>query len=152
MEPLPKGQSADKLTVRLEQTGSDRVAFVAYLGQGEALLLKLKDIKNVVPFMGDDADELKVLDVYQLHTLVLRELLGIDTRNPEHQQYITYNVRPAEAMDNVNAGTFDLVIFMNATRMDQVRKLAEKGVRLPQKATYFYPKLLSGLVINRFSP
>ncbi len=152
VEQLPQGQSADQLTARLERAGSDRVAFVAYLGQGEALLLKLKDIENVVPFMEDDSSNLKVLDVYQLHTLVLRELLGIDTRNPEHQQYITYNVRTAEAMANVDAGTFDLVIFMNATRMDQVRELADKGVRLPQKATYFYPKLLSGLVINRFRP
>ena len=50
----------------------------------------------------------------------------------------------------MDAGTFDLVFFMNATRMNQVRELAERGIRLPQKATYFYPKLLSGLVINRF--
>ena len=102
--------------------------------------------------MEDDSNKLKVLDVYQLHTLVMRELLGIDPRKPEHQQYITYNVRTGESMANVDAGTFDLVIFMNATRMDQVRELAERGIRLPQKATYFYPKLLSGLVINRFRP
>jgi len=150
VEPLAKGQTADQLTALLEKTGKDKIAFCAYLGQDDALLLKLKDIENVVPFMADDSNALKVLDVYQLHTLVLRELLGIDTRKPEHQQYITYNVRTAESMANVDAGTFDLVIFMNATRMDQVRELAEKGIRLPQKATYFYPKLLSGLVINRF--
>ncbi len=152
VEQLPKGQSADQLTARLEKTGKDGIVFCAYLGQGGALLLKLKDIKNIVPFMEDDSTDLKVLDVYQLHTLVLRELLGIDTRKPEHQQYITYNVRTEESMANVDAGTFDLVIFMNATRMEQVRQLAEKGIRLPQKATYFYPKLLSGLVINRFKP
>ena len=150
VEPLAKGQTADQLTTLIEKKGIDKIAFCAYLGQGDALLLKLKDIENVVPFMADDSNALKVLDVYQLHTLVLRELLGIDTRKPEHQQYITYNVRTAESMANVDAGTFDLVIFMNATRMDQVRELAEKGIRLPQKATYFYPKLLSGLVINRF--
>jgi uncharacterized protein (DUF1015 family) len=152
VELLPRGQTADQLTVLLEKSGKDEIAFCAYLGQGEALLLRLKDVENIVPFMGEDANGLKVLDVYQLHTLVLRELLGIDTHNPEHQQYITYNVRTGESMANVDAGTFDLVIFMNATRMDQVRQLAEKGVRLPQKATYFYPKLLSGLVINHFKP
>jgi uncharacterized protein (DUF1015 family) len=151
-ESLSKGQTADQLTVLLEKAGKNGIAFCAYLGQGEALLLKLKDIEKVVPFMEDDSNDLKVLDVYQLHTLVLRELLGIDTRKPEHQQYITYNVRTAESMANVDAGTFDLVFFMNSTRMDQVRVLAEKGIRLPQKATYFYPKLLSGLVINRFRP
>jgi uncharacterized protein (DUF1015 family) len=152
MESLPKGQTADQLTALLEATDKNEVAFCAYLGQGNALLLKLKDIEHVVPFMEDDSNDLKVLDVYQLHTLVLRELLGIDTRKPEHQQYITYNVRTAESMANVDTGTFDLVFFMNSTRMDQVRELAERGIRLPQKATYFYPKLLSGLVINRFRP
>ncbi len=152
VESLPKGQTADQLTALLEKVGKDGVAFCAYLGQGDALLLKLKDIEKVVPFMEDDSTDLKVLDVYQLHTLVLRELLRIDTRKPEHQQYITYNVRTAESMANVDAGTFDLVFFMNATRMDQVRELAERGIRLPQKATYFYPKLLSGLVINPFRP
>ncbi len=152
VESLPKDQTANQLTARLEKAGKDGVAFCAYLGQGNALLLKLKDIEHIVPFMEDDSNDLKVLDVYQLHTLVLRELLGIDTRKPEHQQYITYNVRTAESMANVDAGTFDLVFFMNATRMDQVRELAERGIRLPQKATYFYPKLLSGLVINPFRP
>jgi len=152
VESLPKDQTANQLTARLEKAGKDGVAFCAYLGQGNALLLKLKDIEHIVPFMEDDSNDLKVLDVYQLHTLVLRELLGIDTRKPEHQQYITYNVRTEESMAKVDAGTLDLVFFMNATRMDQVRQLAEKGIRLPQKATYFYPKLLSGLVINRFKP
>lgn len=152
VESLPKGQSADQLTALLESTKKDGIVFCAYLGQGDALLLTLKDIEKVVPFMEDDANDLKVLDVYQLHTLVLRELMKIDTRKPEHQQYITYNVRTAESMANVDAGEFDLAIFMNATRMDQVRTLAERGIRLPQKATYFYPKLLSGLVINRFQP
>jgi len=152
VESLPKDQTADQLTALLEKAGKDGVAFCAYLGQGNALLLRLKDIENIVPFMEDDSNDLKVLDVYQLHTLVLRELLAIDTRKPEHQQYITYNVRTAESMANVDAGTFDLVFFMNSTRMNQVRELAERGIRLPQKATYFYPKLLSGLVINRFRP
>ena len=152
IESLPKGQTADQLTALLEATDKNEVAFCAYLGQGNALLLKLKDIEHVVPFMEDDSNDLKVLDVYQLHTLVLRELLGIDTRKPEHQQYITYNVRTAESMANVDTCTFDLVFFMNSTRMNQVRELAERGIRLPQKATYFYPKLLSGLVINRFRP
>jgi uncharacterized protein (DUF1015 family) len=39
---------------------------------------------------------------------------------------------------------------MNPTGIDQVRTLAENGIRLPQKATFFYPKLLSGMVINAF--
>ena len=152
VEVLPKGQTAEQLTHLLEESGKGGISFCAYLGQGDALLLKLKDVDNVVPFMKEDANDLKVLDVYQLHTLVLKALLNIDSRNPKHQQYITYNIRTEESMANVDSKYFDLVFFMNATRMNQVRDLAEKGIRLPQKATYFYPKLLSGLVINRFQP
>ena len=150
VESLPEGQTANQLLARLQKSGKDGITFCVYLGQGKALLLKLKDVENIVPFIGEDANDLKVLDVYQLHTLILRELLGVDTRNPDHQQYITYSVRAEESMTNADAGAFDLVFFMNATSIDQVRELAEKGIRLPQKATYFYPKLLSGLVINRF--
>ncbi len=149
--PLEKNLSADALTKRLEETGD--IAFCAYLGGGDAVLLKLKDVQQVVPFMApEDSPDLKVLDVYQLHTLLLKKIMGIDTQLPAHQQYITYNVRTRESMDNVDAGKFDLVFFMNATPITQVRELSEKGIRLPQKATYFYPKLLSGLVFNRFRP
>lgn len=151
VEDLPKNSSAEQLTSILEEAGQQGVVFCAYLGQGDAVLLKLKSVDHVVQYMdADDAEDLKVLDVFQLHTLVLKHLMGINTKLAEHQQYITYNVRTQESMKNVDKGEFDLVFFMNATRIDQVRELAEKGVRLPQKATYFYPKLLSGLVINRF--
>ncbi|CAI2719310.1 DUF1015 domain-containing protein [Nitrospina watsonii] len=151
IEPFPKNTHPDVLIATLEEMSHQGVAFCTYLGQGDAVLLKLKDIDAVAPHMTpDDAEPLKVLDVFQLHTLVLKHIMGIDTKRAEHQQYITYNVRTQESMDNVDRGEFDLVFFMNATRIDQVRSLAEQGVRLPQKATYFYPKLLSGLVINRF--
>ena len=151
VETLSPNASADKLVATLEKEGQSRVAFCAYLGKGDALLLKLKDVDSVLPFMdAEDPPDLKVLDVFQLHALVLKSLMGVNSKLSEHQQYITYNVRTQESMDNVDAGQFDLVFFMNATRIDLVRKLAEQGIRLPQKATYFYPKLLSGLVINRF--
>ena len=55
-------------------------------------------------------------------------------------------------MGLVDSGESDVAFFMNPTLIDQVRRLAEKGIRLPQKATFFYPKLLSGLVINKFGP
>lgn len=151
--PLEKNLSADALTARLEEAGQKDIAFCVYLGGGDAVLLQLKDVEQIVPFMApEDSPDLKALDVYQLHALVLNKIMAIDTQLPAHQQYITYNVRTQESMENVDSGKFDLVFFMNATPITQVRELAEKGIRLPQKATYFYPKLLSGLVINRFEP
>jgi uncharacterized protein (DUF1015 family) len=59
-------------------------------------------------------------------------------------------VNSEEAMKMVGVGDYDVVCFINPTQIDEVRRLAEMGIRLPQKATYFYPKLLSGLIINKF--
>lgn len=151
--PLEKNLSADALTARLAEAGQKEITFCVYLGGGDAVLLQLKDVEQIVAFMApEDSPGLKALDVYQLHALILKKIMAIDTQLPAHQQYITYNVRTRESMKNVDSGKFDLVFFMNATPITQVRELAEKGIRLPQKATYFYPKLLSGLVINRFEP
>ena len=64
---------------------------------------------------------------------------------------MTYKVGMIEMLSRVDSGEFDLAFFMNATHVSDVRNLAEKGIRLPQKATFFYPKLLSGVVINKFN-
>ena len=63
---------------------------------------------------------------------------------------MTYKVDMIEALGRVDSVEFDLAFFMNPTSGNDIRNLAEKGIRLPQKATFFYPKLLSGLVINKF--
>lgn len=153
IETLPKSSPAPDIQSVLTESGKNRIAFVVYLGRGKSLLLKLKDSENVIPYLNDDEPvELQVLDVVQLHALVIRSILEIDTRKPENQQFVSYTISMESAMKDVDSGKFHLAFFMNSTQMEQVRRLAEMGIRLPQKATYFYPKLLSGLVINRFEP
>jgi len=151
VEPLaPEAASGDIRSV-LENSGRKAISFVLYLGKGEKHLLQLRNTQSIVAHLQPDEPEaLQVLDVAQLHALVIRFLLNVDTKQTGHQQYVSYTVDIDEAMRRVDAEEFDLAFFVNATKMDQVRKLAEQGIRLPQKATYFFPKLLSGLVINKF--
>ncbi len=154
VELITSGATADDISALLKHSGEgeNEISFVVYLGKNNAHLLKLKDTKNVVPFLQpDEPEDMQVLDVIQLHALVLRQLLHIDTKQTDHQQYMSYKVDMTVAMGMVESGEYHLAFFMNATKMDQVRRLAEKGIRLPQKATFFYPKLLSGLVINKFT-
>jgi uncharacterized protein (DUF1015 family) len=153
VEPVAKNATAENISSLLKKSGTDenKIAFVVYLGKDNAHLLKLKETKNVVPFLQpDEPQEMQILDVIQLHALVFRHMLKIDTKQTDQQQYVSYKVDMKVAMEKVDAEEYDLAFFMNATKMDQVRELAEKGIRLPQKATFFYPKLLSGLVINKF--
>ncbi len=136
----------------LEQEGSGSGTFCAYIGNGEAYLLKVKNPDNILPLLSsEESPELKALDVAQLHALAIKAILGIDTKNPDNQNYVTYNANRAETVQRIDTGEFDLAFFLNPTPVSEVRRLAESGVRLPQKATYFYPKLLSGLVINPFN-
>lgn len=152
--PITPGATAEDISALLKKSGAEenKISFVVYLGKNNGHLLKLKDPKNVLPFLQpDEPEELQVLDVIQLHALVIRPMLHVDTKQSDQQQHVSYKVDMSVAMERVESGECDLAFFMNATKMDQVRELAEKGIRLPQKATFFYPKLLSGLVINKFA-
>ena len=138
---------------QLKELGNSQITFCAYMGKDHTFILKVKDKKNVVPLLDhNEPEDMQVLDVAQLHALLFRHLLKIDTREKSGQQYVSYKVNSEEAMGMVDSGDYDVAFFMNPTLIEHVRRLAEKGVRLPQKATFFYPKLLSGLVINRFGP
>ena len=149
VEEILKGSSADQIRNTLKE--KEGIVFGVCFGNDSNILIRLKDTKNILPHQtSDEPPELQELGVAQLHTLVLKYILSIDTKNPESQNNISYTVNIDEAMHNVEEGRFDLAFFVNPTPIGQVRSLAENGIRLPQKATYFYPKLLSGLVINKF--
>ena len=149
--PLDKGVEKNEIRKALDSVSEDEIVFCVYFGQGRGYFVKVKEKANILPLLEvDESEELKVLDVAQLHTVVLKNILNIDTKQSSDQKYVTYKVDMVEALGRVDSGEFNLAFFMNATPVSEVRKLAEKGIRLPQKATFFYPKLLSGLVINKF--
>ncbi len=153
LDSMDADASPESVKSALEAAGKEGIAFCVYLGKGSLYLMKVKDPDRALEFFDPgESPELKVLDAAQLHTLAIREILGVDAKKPEDQARLSYTIHIDEAMANIDAGKFDVAFFMNHTPAAQVRDLAERGVRLPQKSTYFYPKLLSGLVINRFEP
>jgi uncharacterized protein (DUF1015 family) len=87
----------------------------------------------------------QLLDVVQLHQLVLEDVLGISKEAIREQQNISYVRDIGEALDRVRAGGANVAFLMNPVRSRQVEDIAFAGEVLPQKSTDFYPKLLSGL-------
>ena len=143
--------SGPEIKSRLKEFGKDRITFCAYMGKNQTYTLIAHDPKNILPLLDKNKPkDLQVLDVMQLHAIIFREVFDIDTRDIAGQQYVSYKVNSEEAMAMVDAGDYDVAFFINPTQTDEVRRLAGMGIRLPQKATFFYPKLLSGLVINKF--
>jgi uncharacterized protein (DUF1015 family) len=90
---------------------------------------------------------LRGLDVTLLHEWIFRKHLQIDITDPQDAN-LSYSHDLGRAVQEVRAGAAQLAFIMNPTRIEELRAVARAGCKMPQKATYFYPKLLSGLVIN----
>ncbi|MBM3325321.1 MAG: DUF1015 domain-containing protein, partial [Calditrichaeota bacterium] len=112
--------------------------------------LRLKDVgvmeKVAPPTLSNES---KALDVVILHTLILEKLLGIDAKALEAESNVLYARDGRKALERVGDGTIQAAFLLNATRVEQVRAVAEQGERMPQKSTDFYPKLLTGLLMMK---
>lgn len=82
------------------------------------------------------------IDVFVLHDLILKNILDISD--------VDYEMDPKGVLARVKNGEYAGAFFLNPTRVEDVEKAAVFSVRMPPKSTYFYPKLLTGIVINSF--
>jgi len=134
---------------RLREKGEQGHTLGLYAGGDTCFLLVLKDEATMDRFFDAKAPKaLKTLDVSILHRLILEGLLDITPEAQEQQLNLKYIKNFDEPFDLVQCGEFPLAFLMNPTRMSEVRDVANAGEKMPQKSTYFYPKLLTGLVIN----
>jgi len=86
--------------------------------------------------------ELQNIDVVILHEVFFKEILKT--------QQIDYEMDVKTTLDKVNHGEFAAAFFLNPSRVEDVEKAGFSSTRLPPKSTYFYPKLLTGLVLNKW--
>ena len=111
-------------------------------------LLKLKQgvmdrlFKDSIPLA------LKHLDVMVLTKLIFMNLLGFDQKQLDDEHFIGYCSQEKEAINKVISKEYDAVFILNPTTIEQVRTVALNHLTMPRKSTYFYPKVISGLVQN----
>jgi uncharacterized protein (DUF1015 family) len=100
------------------------------------------------PGLGELAPPLRRLDVILLHRLVLEAVLGITLEAQARQAHLRY-VKDASALfESVADGAAQIGILLNPTPIEQVVEVTRQKLRLPQKTTYFYPKVPSGLLLD----
>lgn len=117
---------------------------------GKFYFLILKDEDLIDRFVEKDkSPEYKLLDAIVLHAILIEHILGISKEEQASKQKIDYFRDVNLGIEGVNKGKYDLVFFMNPTQIDEVKQISEKKELMPQKSTDFYPKLITGLVINR---
>jgi uncharacterized protein (DUF1015 family) len=83
-----------------------------------------------------------------LTRLVFMKILGFDQKRLDNEKLIGYASTACKAFQAIDNGTYDVAFILNPTRIEQVQEVAQKGLIMPRKSTYFYPKVKSGLVMN----
>ncbi|MCK5636378.1 MAG: DUF1015 domain-containing protein [Thermoplasmatales archaeon] len=124
----------------------DEHKFVMYL-KDKYYLLKLKDEAFMDKFAGDRSKTWRTLDVSILHIIILEHIMGINQEKLE--DHVKYTRVDEEAIQFVDGGKYDLSFLMNATKIEELKAIADAGEHMPQKSTFFLPKMLSGLVIYK---
>lgn len=143
--PTEDMESAQTLLDRAYEQGKH--AFACYDGLAWHCLV-LRDTAVMAERLPEASEAYRGLDVSILHSLVLEGLLGIDKENMAAQRNLTYTRSPQEAVQSVEAGESCCCFLLNPTRVEEIGAVAGCGEKMPQKSTYFYPKLITGLVMN----
>ena len=92
---------------------------------------------------------MKQLDVVLLHNYIIRDLLGVSQEAQEKKLNIHYIQNVHQCVEEIAGGSSDIAFFINPTKIEQVRAVSNSGNTMPQKSTFFYPKLISGLLFNK---
>ena len=105
-----------------------------------------KDVQKII----DKPEVLQNLDLTVLHELILKKEFGFTDDELMAQNGIKYEKREQVAFESTKHNASACFI-MAYPRMEDILKISAAGYRMPQKSTYFYPKLLSGIVINKLN-
>lgn len=113
--------------------------------------LTLKDQSIADAALTGQPEPYRRLDAAVLEALLLTGPLELTDDDISHLHRFGYARTAEQARELVESGTFDLAFVLRPTPVDQVREVAEAGVSMPPKSTYFFPKLPTGLLFNRLA-
>jgi uncharacterized protein (DUF1015 family) len=154
LEPYPKHREGERDFLKALKTNRRKrfLLGASFSGDPRYLILRLKSKRTMQRLAPDLSASLQELDVSVLHRLVLQHILGLSPEAQVQEGVIRYLENEEEALKAVDQERNHAAFILNAPQPEHVFSLALKGERMPQKTTFFYPKLLSGLVINKVDP
>jgi uncharacterized protein (DUF1015 family) len=149
-----KKQTEQEMLERMhEEHEKDEGAFGIYGADNAFYVAVLKDKRAMDSVVPDMSRAWRTLDVSILHKLVLEGLLGIDQERlarGENLQYVKDTPNAiTDSIAQIDTGQKQVAFFMNPIKMQQLKMVTEAGERMPQKSTYCYPKVYTGLTINK---
>jgi uncharacterized protein (DUF1015 family) len=150
-KPADRDARLAQLMNRLKEcAAAGQNAFGLYGGGGRFTLAALKDGRAMKAVEPGHSDSWRSLDVAVLHSLILEKLLGIDRAKLAAHSNLDYlkdtGAAIGEAIARIDAGKAQCVFIMNPTGVAQVAAVALGGEKMPQKSTFFHPKIYTGMV------
>jgi uncharacterized protein (DUF1015 family) len=112
---------------------------------------KFENEEALTEIEGEYSEIYKKLDVSILHNILLDKYLGIDKKALAAKSNLDYIRYRDNALTKLAEDKYQAAFILNPTSVEEVKKIADQDEKMPQKSTDFYPKLLTGLVINKLS-
>lgn len=141
-------EKTDNLNIEEEIKSDDRKIFAFYTGKDYFYKLTLKNEDAVKAYIPHKSDAYRSLDVSVLHSLILEKYFGIDKENMANQKNLVYTRELKEAVESVRTGEYRCSFIINATKISQIKEVSLNNEKISQKSTYFWPKLVTGIVMN----
>jgi len=123
-------------------------AFGLYLDESYHLLYIDRNDMIITATQPHHSPAYQQLDVSIAHALILEALCGIGKAEMAAGKNLAYCREATEAAAMVDQGGHHFALLLNSTRVSELLAVANSGEKMPQKSTYFYPKVIAGLVIN----
>ncbi len=135
---------------RLDPLGEDGVGvFGLYDSHHKrAFRLRLKDTAELDRLLEGQPEAYRRLDAAILETLVLKKLAGLSEDDILAKRGIGYAKSVEDSLRLLDEGAYDVAFILRPIPVDQTREICESEANMPPKSTYFYPKVLTGLVFN----
>jgi len=129
-----------------------RVIGASFKRDPRYLILRLKNKRILQRLAKDLSAPLRELEVSTLHLVVLEHILGLSPERQTSGETIRYSQDEESVLQALEKEDFQAAFILNATKSADISMIANGGEKMPQKSTYFYPKLVSGLVVNKIDP
>ena len=147
---LKEFEDREQALFSLKMAGADGIAFLALMHDTRGIyLFKLKPNVHLDGFYSAGTSKaVQHLDVNVLHKVFIEEILGISEEEIRQQKYLKYYKDSKEELKDYDAGRLQIAFFLNPTKVEQVVEVSKAGEIMPQKSTFFYPKVMTGFVMN----
>ena len=139
--------SREEFYTRLRQAPRQSRVGIALSGTDDLVIATVDNASALDAYAADLTPAVRHLDVALLDTVILRGLMALDCTAAAHDGQLTYTHDDDEALDAVEHGA-QAAFLMNPPRIEDVQAVCLAGETMPEKSTYFHPKLPTGLVFN----